>query len=220
MKYFSSSTDKEFIKDQKNNPLSYEYTIIGIFFSSKEALLHEIELHNTYNVRINKRFYNKAKQTSSGFDRLGVRDSEKQLILKRKYASGMNNPMYGKHHTEHTKEILRKLFTGRRLSPETIQKVIDNHADTSGKNNGMWDKCRLVEQYDLYHNLIRTAKVKDFVIEYGYKTSSISSCCSMRKNYKTYKGFIWKFVDDKNFIWPDLSSRLNEDGSFNKYHKK
>ena len=38
IKYFSSSTNKEFIKDQKTNPQNYKYKIILIFKKSKRCL--------------------------------------------------------------------------------------------------------------------------------------------------------------------------------------
>ena len=57
--YFSSSRDKEFIKDQKENPEKYQYKIIRIFKSSQDALVFEILLHQKFNVGINPNFYNK-----------------------------------------------------------------------------------------------------------------------------------------------------------------
>jgi len=40
IKYFSSSNDKDFIQDQKDNPLNYKYKIIKIFNIRKEAIYH------------------------------------------------------------------------------------------------------------------------------------------------------------------------------------
>lgn len=69
--YFSSSRDKEFISDQKENPQNYKYKIVQIFGSKEEALAREIRLHNKFDVAVNPNFYHKAKQTSSGFDTTG-----------------------------------------------------------------------------------------------------------------------------------------------------
>jgi hypothetical protein len=71
IKYFSSSTDEEFILDQKENAQNYKYKIIGIFKDKKFALLRESKLHNRFDVGVNKNFYNKAKQTFDGFDITG-----------------------------------------------------------------------------------------------------------------------------------------------------
>jgi len=70
--YFSSSSDKSFIQDQKDNPLYYKYKIIKIFNTKVEAVNFEIVLHNRFNVAVNNKFYNKAKQTSTKFNTTGI----------------------------------------------------------------------------------------------------------------------------------------------------
>jgi len=66
--YFSSSSDKEFIQDQKDNPSHYKYKVIKVFSSREKALELEIKLHNKFDVGINESFYNRSKQTSIGFN--------------------------------------------------------------------------------------------------------------------------------------------------------
>lgn len=83
-KYFSSSTDKNFIKRQKYSPENFKYKIIKIFDNKYDALELEIKLHNKFNVGKNPLFYNKAKQTSKGFDTTGkvtVRDENGVAFL-------------------------------------------------------------------------------------------------------------------------------------------
>jgi hypothetical protein len=65
--YFSSSSDKEFIEDQKNNPKNYKYVIVRQFENRDEALLFESHLHFKFNVAKNEKFYNKSNVTSTGF---------------------------------------------------------------------------------------------------------------------------------------------------------
>ena len=67
VKYFSSSHDELFIRDQKQNTQNYKYKIIRVFDTSKDALSFEIRLHNKFDVGINENFYNKSKQTSVRF---------------------------------------------------------------------------------------------------------------------------------------------------------
>lgn len=66
-KYFSSSTDEEFIQDQKVNPQDYTYQIINRFQLRKEAVWNEICLHKIFDVGVNPDFYNKVRQASNGF---------------------------------------------------------------------------------------------------------------------------------------------------------
>lgn len=71
IKYFSSSLDKDFIRDQKKNPDDYEYIVLGLFSIRNECMEGEMELHETYEVSSNPSFYNRAKQTSTGFNTSG-----------------------------------------------------------------------------------------------------------------------------------------------------
>jgi len=61
VKYFSSSTDEEFIKDQKENKHTskYKYKVIKMFTNRISANIMEVYLHKKYNVSINEKFYNK-----------------------------------------------------------------------------------------------------------------------------------------------------------------
>jgi hypothetical protein len=52
IKYFSSSKDKDFIKDQKENRSNYKYKIIKNFNNKNDALDLEIILHKKFNVAI------------------------------------------------------------------------------------------------------------------------------------------------------------------------
>ena len=67
VKYFSSSSDKNFITDQQVNPKNYEYVIVSEHATAEEALEVETYLHNYFQVDVNEKFYNKAKQTSVKF---------------------------------------------------------------------------------------------------------------------------------------------------------
>lgn len=109
IKYFSSSRDKDFINEQKRNPQNHKYKIIQIFNNRKKALEFEIKLHNKFDVGINESFYNRSKQTSSGWDTTGCVSHNK-----------------GCHLSEERKEHLRSIFLGKKkqpLSQETKDKI-------------------------------------------------------------------------------------------------
>ena len=59
IKYFSSSSNKEFIKNQKENPSNYKYEVLIVFDTREEASDHEIELHEKYDVSRNNGYFNK-----------------------------------------------------------------------------------------------------------------------------------------------------------------
>lgn len=78
-KYFSSSTDKDFIKDQKVNPGNYRYKIIWVSDDRKKVNDFEERIHRKFNVGRNLSFYNRIINTDSGFNSTGrvtVKDRE------------------------------------------------------------------------------------------------------------------------------------------------
>lgn len=90
------------------------------------------------------------------------------------YLKGINNPMYGKKHTEETKTKISEKHKGK----------------YSGKNN---PKARKIAQYDKSGNLI---KIWDYIKQtkdFGFNPDSISACC--RGIYKTSGGFVWKYLE-------------------------
>ena len=92
IKYFSSSQDKNFIKDQNDHPENYRYKIIIISDTRKRVAELEIKLHNKFNVGDNPKFYNRIIQTSFGLDPTGkvcVKDEFGNNIL-----ISVNDPRY------------------------------------------------------------------------------------------------------------------------------
>jgi len=93
IKYFSSTSDKSFRDDQKDNPQNYKYIIVSTFNTREEAIELEIKLHSKFNVGLNESFYNKAKQTSLGFNwngpySLETREKMRQSHLGNTYCLG------------------------------------------------------------------------------------------------------------------------------------
>ena len=61
-RYKSSSSDKDFMNEQKESPENFIYQILNIYDSRKKALSTEIYIHHKYDVGKNPNFYNRAKQ--------------------------------------------------------------------------------------------------------------------------------------------------------------
>jgi len=110
--YFSSSSDKEFIKDQKENPQNYKYKVLKVFSTREEAIEMEIMLHKKFDIGINEKFYNKAKQTSKGFDTSGIKLSEDH---KKHISEGVKKTNYIP--SEAHKKMLREKAKGSLPQP-------------------------------------------------------------------------------------------------------
>lgn len=167
VKYFSSSKDKDFIKDQKKNPLNYKYKIIIIYTNRSDAVTLEIKLHNKFDVGVNESFYNCAKQTSIGFDTGGIQysDAEKEKLYKHRF----------KEFTEEHKEKIRAALKGKKKPPfseshknnikesRKNQKIANNSVmKIYNENDELAYEVPLEENFELFcekHNLpFRTLK--------------------------------------------------------------
>lgn len=108
--YFSSSTNKKFIKNQKENPYNYRYNILSIYKNREDAINEEIRLHHLYNVDTNNEYYNKSKSSSNGFDQDGkvvVKDYDGNI-----HNINKNDPLYLNgdlvHHLKNTVAVLNE----------------------------------------------------------------------------------------------------------------
>lgn len=102
-KYFGSSKLMKSLKVQSSKQ------ILAVWTSRKEALSHEILLHDCFDVAKNKEFFNQAKQTVTGFD-----------------ATGSVSPMKGRSHTKEANEKNRLAHLGKSKNPhgeETKKKI-------------------------------------------------------------------------------------------------
>ena len=114
IKYFSSSKDKVFKADQKNNPQNYRYKIVRIFASCEAALNAEILLHEKFDVALNPNFYNRAKQTSTKFDTTGINLFSDELRAKMSLErTGSKNHFFGKKHTKEASDKMKASSKGK-----------------------------------------------------------------------------------------------------------
>jgi hypothetical protein len=123
IKYFSSSKNAAFIKEQKQNPENFKDKIVSIYSSRKEALNKEIVLHAKFDVGVNESFYNKSKQTSTGFDRSGITYSHSEET-KLKIGLGNKNKIV----SVETRQKLSKLHKGKMISEKHRKQISDKMA--------------------------------------------------------------------------------------------
>jgi hypothetical protein len=130
IKYFSSSSDEDFREDQKNHPENYKYKIVRICSTKEKAIALEIKLQEKFNVGINESFYNKAIQTSTGFDRTDINHTLETKLKISESRKGV--PL-----SPETKLKLSEAAKGVPKSPEHRQKL--SEAKT-GENHPMFGK--------------------------------------------------------------------------------
>jgi hypothetical protein len=137
-------------KDKTFDPTQKE--ILAVCDTREEAMRTEMFFHEMYDVAKNPMFANRAKQTSTGFSREGTTTSEeiKQKISKSmsEAASGEKNGMFGKTHSNETKQKLHEASAGenngmfgKKHSKETRQKISKLTSEAvSGEKHPMFGK--------------------------------------------------------------------------------
>ena len=104
--------------------------ILKRFSTRKEAIEYEIELHSKFEVAISPEFWNKAKQTSTGFDTTGTKYSKerkKQISEKLKGRKGARTWL-GKKLPEATRKKMSESTKGVPKSAAHKQALKASHA--------------------------------------------------------------------------------------------
>lgn len=170
--YYSSSTNKQFITDQKNNKANYKYKIIKIFETREEAAHIEIKLHKRLNVAFNERFYNLSNASSLN---RGLINTYKQwenytpeikakVLLK---ISESNKIYYSNLTIEEKFEKMRPLENWKNNNPELVKANNLKAAEKrKGKNNGFAKQINIFDKdgnlkFECFGNFGNTCK------EYG-----------------------------------------------------
>lgn len=112
--------DSKYLGSSKHIPSEFKQRcnkiILARFKTRKEAIAYEIELHNKFDVANNEQFYNKAKQTSTGFDTTGTTLSNADKKKKSEFFKSLART------EEHNKKISES-NKGKVLSEETRNKI-------------------------------------------------------------------------------------------------
>lgn len=91
--YFSSSSDRSFIDDQKRYPERFRYKILAHFPNRKRAVTFEVKIHAKLDVARNPAFFNRARQTSTGFSTQGMITIDGRIMTTEEYyKSGILHP--------------------------------------------------------------------------------------------------------------------------------
>lgn len=103
----------------KSPPNNFVKIILKTFDSPEEALQHEIELHEKYDVARNPFFYNECKATSTGFSTTGIKFSEEHRAkLSAAKAGRKNGPP-----SMETRSKISKANRGKARSVEARAKI-------------------------------------------------------------------------------------------------
>ena len=98
--------------------------------------------------------------------------------------SGEKHPLWGKHHSEETKEKLRQAALGRKLSQETKNKISNA---TKGEKNPRAKTVLCIETGQIFSTIKEAANL------FNIDNSSICKVCNGKQ--KTAGGYHWQYLD-------------------------
>lgn len=105
----------------------------------------------------------------------------------------MSKSQTGRKHPDDVKEKIRKANEGEN---NPAYGMGDRQR---GKDNPMWGKesptRKSVQQYTKEGVFIKEYDYISQVVEDGYNIGNVCNCANNKANYKTHKGFIWKFKE-------------------------
>lgn len=120
--YMGSS--KSMTKEEKHR---CDKLLLEEFPTRKEAVAYEVFLHTKFDVARNPEFYNKAKQTSTGFDTTGMKFvfTESHINNMKAASSKRKSWPKGWNHTEAAKNAISDAKKGIPRTEETKKKLSD-----------------------------------------------------------------------------------------------
>ena len=141
---------------------NFKKEILYISSSEEENCKMEQYFIKKFNATEDKNFYNIASGGQGGYATQGYSLKERQKINKKisEANSKENHPMYGKHHSEETKEKLRKAS----LAYWTKEKRKERSKQYMGENNPMYGKKQSLEsiQKRISHTDFSVYRTKEY----------------------------------------------------------
>ena len=198
---------------------NFKREILYISKNAEENNQKEKEFIKAYNAVEDRKFYNIAEGGDGGdiFHTLSLKQQEQLRERASLQCTGERNPMYGKHHSEETKNKLRQIDK----SYTQTQEYRDNMSKIkSGENNGMYGKHHTEEAKQ---KMSDAKKGKKLGAENGnakgisaYRDSEMTD---LVKHFNTIQeALIW--VGTKPTDYSGINKRMKENKPYKKYYWK
>lgn len=198
---------------------NFKRDILYISKDSEENNLKEREFIKKFNAIEDRTFYNIAEGGDGGdiFHTLPIEQQEQLKEKARLRCSGSGNPMYGKHHSEETKDKLRQIdksYTKTQEYKDNMSKI------KSGKGNGMYGKHHSEESKQKMSESKKGKKLgKENGNAKGISAYKDSEMTELVKHFDTIQeALIW--IGTKPNDYSGISKRMKENKPYKKYYWK
>jgi len=160
-----------------------------------------------YNAVERKDFYNIADGGQGGYVTKGYTSSQRDAVNKKisKKNAGKNHPMYGKHHTEETKDLLRK----KSLKYWTQERRNERSKKYSGSGNPMYGKHHSKEsiQKKVAHTDYSFTQTKEYREKMSEIQKGIKNGNYGNKGDKAKNGVHIKMYDKNNNLIKEFNTK-------------
>lgn len=204
---------------QKYGKENFKREILYFSQDAQENNQKEKEFIQAHNAVKDRTFYNISAGGDGGdiFHTLPLKQQEMLKERARRQCTGSKNPMYGKHHSEETKNKLRqidKAYTQTQEYRENMSKV------TSGEKNGMYGKHHTEESKQKMSDAKKGKKLgKENSNAKGISAYKDSEMTDLVKHFDTIQeALIW--IGTKPNDYSGLSKRMKENKPYKKYYWK
>ena len=204
LKYGKENFKREILYFSKNNQENNE---------------KEKEFIKLYNAVEDKMFYNISEGGDGGdiFHTLPLEQQEQLREKARQQCLGKGNPMYGKHHTEETKEKLRKIDKSYTQTEEYRKNMSEA---TKGEKNGMYGKKHTEESKQKMSKAKKGKNLgKENANAKGISAYKDSEKTDLVKHFDTIQeALIW--IGTKPTDYSGINKRMKENKPYKKYYWK
>ena len=178
--YWSSS---KYVKKAIDSGVKFKKEILATWICRSDAVLHEILLHDFFDVGRSENFYNKSKQTSTKFDTTGFVFSEES---KRKISEASKRPK-----TNLKKQVCK--LKGRKQSPSQIANRAKAQIGKIGMSNNRGAKPIFAINLLTKQAFIIIGKADMKANNFDPRT--ISRVCNKKPNFNTHKKHLFRFLN-------------------------
>lgn len=202
--------DSKYVGSSKHTPndLITSKEILSTFSNREDAIQHEIELHEKFNVAQSDDYYNKSKQTSTKFDTTGTK-----LVRTPEHNQKIKEALTGRKRSPEECEALSKAFKGKprgTQAPEVYAKSVATRRANGNMNNPMKGKtysnedtvklyshrCKYADTYTWEHKVtgeIEKGTCQEMGLKYGVGVKPTGRFRNIIKGKaKSYKGWTLK----------------------------
>ncbi len=200
VRYFTSSNNREFRKDFKENIKNYKVKIIRFFNNKADKIIFESYLHHHFGVKSHKRFLNLMNQLPWGCDNTGFKYSEKSKRLMSSLATERELKING------DSELREKRRKKQQLGFEKFRKNTDKFNEWLEQHSVSATNLQLEIKSNPERNIKRSLNMKK--AQAKFKLDPIRSAIKSRKLIESKSKAVVQLDKNNHYVSSFASQKI------------